>query len=95
MALKNPLNILYKTAVFNNNIGKILLFIKLIKGDFLQDLPFKFTSNFRLFISARSINKVAIKDKKIGFKMLVTVKGFFKNILQQLVLYLNNAFNTL
>ena len=81
MALKNPPDALYRTAVFSSNIGGGLLSTKLIGGDFLKDSLFKLASNFRLFTSARSINKVAVKDKRISFRVPATIKGFFKDIL--------------
>ena len=78
---KNPLNALYRTAVFSSNIGGGLLSTKSIGGDFLKDSLFKLASNFRLFTGARSVNKVAVKDKRISFRVPATIKGFFKDIL--------------
>jgi len=93
MALKNPLDALCRIAVFSSNIGRGLLSTKLICGDFLKDSLFKLASNFKLFTSARSINKVAVKDKRISFRVPATIKSFFNNILQRSALYLSNAFN--
>jgi hypothetical protein len=95
MASKNPLDALYRIAAFSSNIGRGLLSTKLIGGNFLKDSLFKLASDFRLSTGVRSINKVAVKDKRIGFRMLATIKGPFNNILQQLALYLSNAFNIL
>ena len=81
MALKNPPDALYRTAIFSSNIGGGLLSTKLIGSNFCKDSLFKLMSDFRLFTSIRSINKVAIKDKRISFRVLATIKGFFKDIL--------------
>ena len=86
---------MYRIAVFSSNIGRGLLSTKLIGGDFLKNSLFKLISNFRLFTRARSINKVAVKDKRISFRVLAIIKGFFKDKLQRLTLYLSNAFNIL
>jgi hypothetical protein len=51
----------------------------LIGSNFFKDLLFKLISNFRLSIRARSINKVAVKDKRISFRVPATIKGFFKD----------------
>jgi hypothetical protein len=72
---------LYRIAVFSSNIGRGLLSTKLISGNFLKDLLFKLASDFRLFTNIRSINKVAVKDKRIGFRVLAMIKSFFKDIL--------------
>ena len=93
--LKNPLDALCRIAIFSSNIGRGLLSTKLIGGNFLKDLLFKLASNFRLSTSARSINKVAVKDKRVGFRVPATIKGFFNNILQQSALYLSDTFNIL
>ena len=77
--LKDPPDALYRIAAFSSNIGRGLLSTKLISGDFLKDSLFKLASNFRLFTSIRSINKVAVKDKRISFRVLATIKGFFKD----------------
>jgi len=95
MASKNPLDALCRTAAFSSNIGIGLLSTKLIGGDFLKDSLFKLVSNFGLFTGARSINKVAVKDKRISFRVPATIKGFFKDKLQRLTLYLSDAFNML
>jgi len=86
---------LWRIAVFSSNIGKGLLSTKLIGGDFLKNSLFKLASNFRLSTGARSINEVAVKDKRISFRVLATIKGFFKDKLQRSTLYLSNAFNIL
>ena len=52
-------------------------------------------SNFRLSTSVRSINKVAVKDKRISFRVPTIIKGFFEDTLQRSTLYLSNAFNML
>jgi len=95
MALKNPPDALCKTAAFSSNIGRGLLSTKSISGDFLKDSLFKLASNFRLSTGARSINKVAVKDKRISFRVPAIIKGFFKDKLQRSTLYLSNAFNIL
>ena len=82
MALKDLLDTLYKIAIFGSNIGRGLLSTKLIGGIFFKDLLFKFINNFRLFTGARSINMVAVEDKRISFKIPAIIKGFFKNMLQ-------------
>ena len=81
MALKNPLDALYRIAAFSSNIGGGLLSTKSIGSNFLKDSLFKLASNFRLSTGARSINKVAVEDKRISFKVLATIKGFFEDIL--------------
>ena len=86
---------MWRIAVFSSNIGKGLLSTKLIGGDFLKNSLFKLASNFRLSTGARSINEVAVKDKRISFRVLATIKGFFKDKLQRSTLYLSNAFNIL
>ena len=95
MASKNPLDTLCRTATFSSNIGRGLLSTKSIGGDFLKDSLFKLASDFGLSTSARSINKVAIEDKRIGFRVPATIKGFFDDILQRSALYLSNTFNVL
>ena len=95
MALKNPPDALYRTAAFSSNIGRGLLSTKLIGGNFFKDSLFKLASDFRLFTKVRSINKVAVKDKRISFKVPAIIKGFFKDKLQRSTLYLSDAFNIL
>ena len=95
MASKNPLDALCRTATFSSNIGKRLLSTKSIGGDFLKDSLFKLASDFGLSTGARSINKVAIKDKRISFRVPATIKGFFEDKLQRSTLYLSDAFNML
>lgn len=84
-----------RTAALSSNIGAGLLSAKSIGSDFFEDSLFKLTGNFKLFTSARSVNKVAIKDKRIGFRVPATIKGFFKEILQRSALYLSDAFDAL
>ena len=79
MVLKNPPDTLCRTAAFSSNIGRGLLSTKLISGDFFKDSLFKLISDFRLSTGARSINKVAIEDKRISFKVPATIKGFFED----------------
>jgi hypothetical protein len=95
MASKNPPDALCRTAAFSSNIGRGLLSTKSIGGDFLKDSLFKLASNFKLSTGARSINNVAVEDKRIGFRVPATIKGFFKDKLQQSTLYLSDAFNVL
>ena len=84
-----------RTATFSSNIGRGLLSTKSIGGDFLKDSLFKLASDFGLFTNTKSINKIAVEDKRIGFRVPATIKGFFNNILQQSALYLSNTFNIL
>jgi hypothetical protein len=52
--LKPPLDAIYRTAIFSNNIGKGLLFTKLISGSFFyKDLLFKLINNFRPYTGVR------------------------------------------
>ena len=81
MVLKNLLDALCKIAIFSSNVGRRLLSIKSIGGDFLKNSLFKLASHFRLSTRARSINKVAVKNKRVSFRVLATIKGFFNNIL--------------
>ena len=86
---------LCRIAVLSSNISVGLLSAKSINNNFFKDLLFKLTGNFKLFTSIRSINNIAIKDKRIGYKIPAMIKYFFKEILQRSVLYLSDAFNTL
>jgi hypothetical protein len=89
------LDSLCRTATLSSNIGVGLLSAKLISGDFLKDLLFKLINNFELFISTRSINNVAVEDKRINYRVPATIKRFFKEILQRLALHLSNTFDAL
>ena len=95
MASKNPPDALYRTTAFSSNISRGLLSTKSISSNFLKDSLFKLTSDFRLSTGIKSINKVAVKDKRISFRVPTTIKGFFNNILQQSALYLSNTFNVI
>jgi hypothetical protein len=54
--LKPPLDAIYRTAIFSNNIGKGLLFTKLIGGSFFyKDLLFKLMNNFRPCTGVRAL----------------------------------------
>jgi hypothetical protein len=86
---------LCRIAALSSNIGVGLLSAKLIGGDFLENLLFKLMGDFELFTSARSINNIAVKDKRISYRVPAIIKYFFEEILQQLALYLSNAFNVL
>ena len=50
----------------------------LIRGGFLKGLLFKLIGNFRLFTGTRTVNNIAVNNKRIYSRILTIINCFFK-----------------
>ena len=69
---------MYRTAILSSNINVGLFSTKSISGNFFKDILFKFTGDFKLFTSAKSINNIAVKIRGLVIGCQPQSRAFLK-----------------